>query len=124
MWKEFGSSHSAHVTIIGTFADVKKAELVKDAITDLWDNFDPHAYECVDAKNPSQAFKDKWGEQLCTYGITNDDMQVGSSTTTDIKVQDGVLTIQPGDTSNVFAFIKLLMQNEATEIKMTGPFSA
>ena len=121
IWKEFGSSHSANVTIVGKFSDVKKAALLEEAIRDLCENFDIR--ECQEnAESPSQAFKRKWEEKITIYGFTDDDVDIGSQTNTAVNLQGDKLTVQPGDSSNIYGIIKLLMYNEATEIKMTGPF--
>jgi len=114
IWKEFNSSHSSNITIIGEFNDSQKLEksyeMIEDFILGAWEERHPSIDE----------FNEHWATHfhpdMKYSGITNDEYYTGIDSEPDIKTEDGVLTISRFKTNNLGGLIKLLHMAGVTKI--------
>lgn len=105
IWKEFNSSHSNNITIIGEFkkADLDKAyAMIEDFALGTWQDRYPSIKE----------FNEYWAANFhpnMEYsGITNEEFFTGITSTPDIEKDDGTLTISRFDNDNLGGLVKLL----------------
>lgn len=107
IWKEFGSSHSGNISVIGTFTDTNKAveafEMVKDFTLGFWEE----RHESVDK------FLEFWSErfhpELINIQITETDYKLGVDNDPDIKLFGNQIRISQIRSNNVGGIIKLML---------------
>lgn len=117
LWKEFGSSHSANVTLIGEFDNEEKAEeafpLLEDFTRADWEE----RYEDV------EAFKQAWATResnLPRIGINQMDYKIGVDNNPDVEHQGNKVVISRLRSENVAGLIKILFLKGMKEIRITG----
>ncbi|GEP98118.1 hypothetical protein [Chitinophaga cymbidii] len=106
IWREFNSSHSSNITIIGEFSEPKNLEkhyeMIQDFILGAWE--ERHA--------SIEDFNDHWAKEFDPnvryIGITNDEYFIGIDNDPDIKIEDGNLKISKLRMDNLGGIIKLL----------------
>lgn len=115
IWKEFGSSHSADITIVGEFENQKDAAIALPMIQDL---IFGHENGIKDMKE----FHEKWKNNLNVHGLYlynhefNDDPDV----TANIDINGENLTVK-GYRSSIFeGIIKIMFMCKSKNIQITG----
>ena len=107
IWKEFGSSHSANVSVIGTFTNNEDAnnafEMVKDFALGEWEQ----RYASV------QEFLEIWSEKfhpgLKNSSINAYDYSLGVDNDPDVEIVGNKIRISRIRSHNVGGIIKLML---------------
>jgi len=107
IWKEFGSSHSENVSIIGIFSKVEDAEeaqpVIEDFILGAWEERYPSLTE----------FLEKWAVKfhpdIKYIGLSQNDYELGVDNKPIITFMGNKLTITHLRTSNVGGIVRLLL---------------
>ena len=114
IWKEYNSSHSDNVTIVGTFADADKAnnalEIIKDVALCSWEERFANVKE----------FAEKWKERFSSleYEFSDMELQSGIDNEPDIEVEDNTITISRYRSGNIGAIVKMMLKTGATGIQV------
>jgi hypothetical protein len=106
IWKEFNSSHSSNITIIGKFENVNNADtamkMIKDFALSSWEE----RYPSIDD------FKKYWSENfnpsVRNLMITESELDSGIDNEPDIEIENGKITISSFRTDNIMGIIKLM----------------
>lgn len=118
IWKEFGSSHSAHICIISEFKSAQEAEnvklLIEDFILAQWES----------RFNNLEEFLEKWKitDSNITYiGLTDREFQIGFDNSPDIYISNNEIIIKNYSDTNLGGLIKILIHKSAKRIEITEP---
>ena len=114
IWKEFNSSHSNNITIVGEFsspADLEKAfAMIEDFTLGSWEERYPSVEE----------FKEHWAinfhSDMKYSGITNEEYMTGIDNAPDISKDSGTVTISSFRNDNLGGLIKVLRRAGARKI--------
>ncbi len=117
IWKAFGSAHSAHLTIIGKFENVSKAEganeIVKNFLDGVWkDRYHNKEEFCEQWKNVNDA--------VLSLGPNDSDFNIGWDNLCDVNQDGKTVTVSGMSGLNVGGIIKLMLLYDPIEIKITG----
>jgi hypothetical protein len=117
IWKSFGSGHSAHLTIIGTFKNIDDAqfaeEVVEDFVNAVWEQRYPDL----------QAFLQAWENRLpavSLLGPTASNFDMGIDNPCDVERSEQTVTVSRIRTTEIGGIIRLMLLKYPTEIKITG----
>jgi len=115
IWKEFGSSHSTSVTIIGEFQSNKETLLLKPMIEDL---ILGHEQGTKDLKE----FWGKWESKIPNEFVylTNSDFNDDPEASLHIEIDNNILQVGGSHLNRFFGIIKLMFAFNAKKIEITG----
>lgn len=107
IWKEFGSSHSENVSIIGTFSKVEDAKeafpVIEDFVLGAWEERYPSLNE----------FLEKWSVKfhpdIKYIGLSQSDYELGVDNDPNVNIGELEIRITRLRTSNVGGIVRLLM---------------
>jgi hypothetical protein len=107
IWKEFGSSHSGNVSVIGTFTkneDAEKAfEMVKDFTLGAWE--ERHA----SVKEFLELWSEKFHSDLKYSSINESDYVLGVDNEPDVELAGNKIRISRIRSTNVGGIVKLML---------------
>ncbi|HQD10855.1 MAG TPA: DUF6375 family protein [Flavihumibacter sp.] len=106
IWKEFNSSHSSNISIVGTFNTDDKANAAFTMIEDF-------ALSSWEERYPSlKAFTDYWAANfhadLPYIGLTEDEIESGIDNEPDIEREGDTIKISRFRSNNIGGIVKLL----------------
>lgn len=117
VWREFGSSHSGNVTVVGQFDSDEKAKaafpVIEDFVKGAWEG----RYENV------QGFISAWKARdpnMSYHGLTEDDFQIGVDDAPDVDQAGSKVVVANLRSENVSGIVKLLFGHGMKEIQITG----
>lgn len=107
IWKEFGSSHSSNISVIGTFTSNKDAdeayEMIKDFTLGSWE----------ERHHSVQEFLEMWSEKfhssLKYSSINETDYDLGIDNEPDFEINGSTITISKIRSTNVGGIVKLML---------------
>lgn len=107
IWKEFGSSHSENVSIIGTFTKIEDAKealpVIEDFVLGAWEERYPSLND----------FLEKWAMKfhpdIKYIGLSQGDYELGVDNEPKINMRDEQISITRLRTSNVGGIVRLLL---------------
>jgi hypothetical protein len=105
IWKEFGSSHSANITIIGEFEDEKSAKIAFDAVEDIVNGSWEERHES--GEKLTQHWRDK-GIKNFPY-ISEEEYELGLENNADVDMDGKVVKISRFYTYNVNGILKVIL---------------
>jgi hypothetical protein len=117
IWRSFGSGHSAHLTVIGTFKSIEDAELAKEVVEDFVNAVWEQRYPDL------QAFLQAWEERLpavTILGPTDSNFDLGIDDTIAVERDEQTVKVSDIRTTKIEGIIKLMLLKYPTEIKITG----
>jgi hypothetical protein len=107
IWKEFGSSHSGNVSVIGTFSDPKDAkaalEMIEDFTLGEWEERHASVDEFL------EIWSEKFHPDVKYTSIYQTDYSLGIDNTPNIELVNNRIEISRLRTSNVGGIIKLML---------------
>lgn len=107
IWKEFGSSHSSNVSVIGTFSDAKDAkaaiEMIKDFTLGEWEERHPSVKEFL------EIWSEKFHPDLKYLSIYQNDYSLGVDNDPVIELVNNRIEISRLRTTNVGGIVKLML---------------
>jgi hypothetical protein len=114
IWKEFNSSHSSNITIVGKFKNANDAQKAFDMIEDFtlasWQERYPSVKE----------FSENWAvnfhPDVPYIGLTDNDMDTGIDNEPDIKVEGDTITISRFRTDNFGGIARLMRFSGALKV--------
>lgn len=116
-WKEFGSSHSANMTVIGEFETADEAEVALPVIEDFvrasWEQRYPDLRRFVEAwtaRDPN----------LPHIGLSEEDYEIGVDQDPDVACDGDQVLVTHLRTQNVSGIVKLLLHKGMKEIRISG----
>ena len=117
IWKSFGSGHSAHLTVIGTFKTLDDAqvaeEVVEDFVNAAWEQRYPDL----------QAFQHAWEDHLpaiTLLGPTASNFDMGIDDACEVERSEQTVTVSRIRTTEIGGIIRLMLLKYPIEIKITG----
>ena len=118
IWKSYGSAHSAHLTVVGEFANVADAnfarEIVEDFVNAQWEQRYPD----------NAAFIEAWKERLPAlpfFGPTQPDFEMGMiDEPCEVGQQKQTVTVSHIRSPDIGGIVKLMFLKHPTEVKITG----
>jgi hypothetical protein len=117
IWKSFGSGHSAHLTVIGTFKNIDDAQLAKEVVEDFVNAAWEERYQNV------EAFLQAWETRLpavTLLGPTAANFDMGIDNPCDVDRDEQTVTVSRIRTTEIGGIIRLMLLKYPTEIKITG----
>ena len=117
IWRSFGSGHSAHLTVIGTFKSIEDAELAEEVVEDFVNAVWEQRYPDL------QAFQQAWQERLpavTILGPTDSNFDLGIDDTIAVERDEQIVKVSDIRTTKLEGIIKLMLLKYPTEIKITG----
>lgn len=107
IWKEFGSSHSENVSIIGTFSKIEDAKeafpVIEDFVLGAWEE----RYASLNE------FLEKWSVKfhpdIKYIGLSQSDYELGVDNDPNVNIGEKEINITRLRTSNVGGIVRLLM---------------
>ncbi|WP_374461816.1 DUF6375 family protein [Chryseobacterium taeanense] len=114
IWKEFNSSHSSNITIIGKFEDVANAKgafkMIEDFTLASWEERYPSVKE----------FNDYWAinfhPDIPYIGLTDRDIETGIDNYPDITLEGDTIIISSFRTDNFGGIARLMRFSGAKKI--------
>jgi hypothetical protein len=117
IWQNFGSGHSAHLAVVGTFKNVADAELAREVVEDFVNAVWEERYN--DIGEFLKAWKDRI-QGIEFLGPTSGDMMEGLDNSCDV-VREGTRVSVRGIRSNeIGGIIKLMLLKDAEPIMVNG----
>lgn len=117
VWKEFGSSHSGNVTIIGEFDTAEKAKtafpLIEDFVRASWEDRYPDVRGFIEtwtAKDPNIPY----------IGLSEADYEIGADNDPDVAQHGNQIVVTHLRSTNVSGIVKLLFHKGMSEIRISG----
>jgi len=117
VWKEFGSSHSGNVTIIGEFSTAEKAEtafpMIEDFVLGCWEQRYPDVAGFVEtwtAKDPNTPY----------IGLCEADYEIGVDDDPSVDCHDNQIVVTSLRSENVSGIVKILFHKGMKEIRISG----
>ncbi len=117
IWKEFGSSHSGNVTVIGEFDSEDKAsnalQVLEDFAKASWEERYPNA----------KAFREAWKTRIPNIeymGPNDDDFETGIDNDPDVFQEGNKVIVTHFRSENVSGFVKILFRLGMKEITISG----
>jgi hypothetical protein len=118
IWKEFGSSHSGNVSVIGTFTDNENAnkafEMVKDFTLGEWE--ERHA----SVKEFLEIWSEKFHPDLKYSSINATDYSLGVDNDPDVEIIGNKIKISRIRSQNVGGIVKLMLFAGAKNTDVTN----
>jgi len=117
IWKSFGSGHSAHLTVIGTFKNIDDAQVAKEVVEDFVNAAWEQRYPDV------QAFLQAWEERLpavTLIGPNASNFDMGIDDSCGVERDEQTVTVSGIRTAEIGGIIKLMLLKYPKEIKITG----
>lgn len=106
IWKEFNSSHSSNISIIGTFKNADDAEkafpMIEDFALASWEGRYPSLNEF------NEHWAAKFNSNIPYIGIFDDDFESGIDGEPDIELDGNTIKISKFRTNNVGGIVKLM----------------
>jgi hypothetical protein len=118
IWRGYGSGHSAHLSIIATFKDVKHAQLAREVI----DDFLRYVWTEADTLDVG-AFYQNWKQRLGgveTLGPRREEFQMGIDDAFDVDLDGTAVSISHIRSAEIGGIIKLLLLAEPLETTVLG----
>lgn len=117
IWQGYGSGHSAHLTIVGEFANVGDAkfakEIVEDFVNAAWEERYPdNAAFCT-------AWKDRLGG-IEFLGPNQFEFDMGIDNACDVERNGTTVAVSRIRSAQIGGIIKLMLLKDSAEIKVTG----
>ena len=116
IWRSFGSGHSAHLTVIGTFKSIDDAQLAEAVVEDFV-NAESGRYPDL------QAFQQAWEERLpavVILGPTASNFNMGLDNPCEVEREDKTVKVSAIRSTEIGGIIRLMLLKYPTEIKITG----
>jgi len=117
IWKSFGSGHSAHLTVIGTFKTIDDAQVAEEVVEDFvhaqWEGRYPDVH----------AFLQAWETRLpavTILGPTASNFDMGIDNPCDVERDEQTVTVSGIRSTEIGGIIRLMLLKYPTEIKITG----
>ena len=117
IWQSYGSGHSAHLTVIGEFANVPDATFAREVVEDFVNGAWEKRYPDVSAFHA--AWKDRLGG-VQFLGPNQSEFDMGIDNGCDIERNGTTVTVSRIRSAEIGGIIKLMLLKESTEIKVTG----
>jgi len=137
IWKAFGSAHSANLTIIGQFKNIRDAEFIKQIIEDFvnapWNDLYP---QIKDARYPEievfipdkKAFVEYWRSRLDDteagaiemLGPNQSDFFLGNEQPPDVIQRENMVKVTGIRSMDITGIIKLMFLRYPDEVKISG----
>ena len=117
IWKSFGSGHSAHLTVIGTFKNIEDAQLAKEVVEDFVNAAWEGRYADI------QAFLQAWEDRLpavTLLGPTASNFDMGIDDPCNVERDEQNVTVSSIRSTEIGGIIRLMLLKYPTEIKITG----
>ena len=117
IWKSFGSGHSAHLTVIGTFKNIDDAQLAEEVVEDFVNAVWEQRYPDL------QAFQQAWEDRLpviTLLGPTASNFDMGIDDPCEVERSEQTVTVSRIRTTEIGGIIRLMLLKYPTEIKITG----
>ena len=117
IWQEFGSSHSANITVIGTFESEESAKQAFDVLEDFVNASWEERYESV------KDFRRKWEAKLPNLqwdGLSEEDFDTGVDNSPSINLDGEQVTITDFRSENIKGIIKLMFRLNKKKVEITG----
>ncbi len=107
IWKEFGSSHSSNVSVIGTFTSNKDAdeayEMIKDFTLGTWEERHQSVQEFF------EIWSEKFHPDLKYSSINETDYDLGVDNEPDFEINGSTIRISRIRSTNVGGIVKLML---------------
>ena len=117
IWKSFGSGHSAHLTVIGTFKTIDDAQVAEEVEEDF-------VYAQWEGRYPDvNAFLQAWENRLpavTLLGPTAANFDMGIDNPCDVERDEQTVTVSRIRSTEIGGIIRLMLLKYPTEIKITG----
>jgi hypothetical protein len=116
VWKEFGSSHSANVSIIGEFENRGRAEEAYRLIEDFTRGFWEGRYPDVDS------FKEAWAARepdVRHVDVTQMDYEIGLDENPEVEIRDNNVLVSHLRTDNVAGIVKIFFYKGMAKTTIT-----
>jgi len=117
IWKEFGSSHSGNVTVIGEFDSEDKAndalQVLEDFANASWEERYPNA----------KAFKEACKTRIPNieyFGPNDEDFETGVDNGPEVYREGNKVIVTQFRSENVSGFVKILFRLGMKEITISG----
>jgi len=107
IWKEFGSSHSSNVSVIGTFTTEKDAEEAFEMIKDFALGEFEERHESV--KEFLEVWTEKFHSGLKDSDINEFDYSIGTDNYPNVNLEGKKISISGIRTTNVGGIVKLML---------------
>ncbi len=117
IWRSFGSGHSAHLTVIGTFKNIDDAQVAEEVVEDFVNAAWEQRYPDV------QAFLQAWEARLpavTLLGPTASNFDMGINNPCDVERAKQTVTVSRIRTTEIGGIVRLMLLKYPTEIKITG----
>jgi len=117
IWRSFGSGHSAHLTVIGTFKNIDDAQVAEEVLEDFVNAAWEERYPDV------SAFLQAWENRLpavTLLGPTASNFDMGIDNPCDVERDEQIVTVSRIRTTEIGGIIRLMLLKYPTEIKITG----
>lgn len=106
IWKEFNSSHSSNISIIGTFKNIESAEQAYEMIQDF-------ALASWEERYPSlKEFNEYWASNFHSdipyIGIFEEEIESGIDNEPNFEIDDNKIKITHFRSNNIGGIIKLM----------------
>lgn len=118
IWKEFGSSHSSNISVIGTFTNAKDAneafEMIKDFTLGQWEERHTNFKEFL------EIWSEKFHPDVKYIDIDENDYSIGVDNEPDIEIDGSTIRIKELRTTNVGGIVKLLLFSGAKNTEVNN----
>jgi hypothetical protein len=117
IWRNYGSAHSANLTVIGEFTKVEDAELARTIVEDFVNANYEERYPDI------AAFITAWKDRLPAVpylGPNDRDFVMGIDHQCDVERKGNTVTVSAIRTAEIGGIIKLMLLKGPTEVKVTG----
>jgi hypothetical protein len=115
IWKAYGSSHSARLTVVGEFQNAADAQLMEQAVED----YGNAAYE---ERYPNlQAFLKAWTDRLPGIDVLGPtEFELGVDNEMHVDRKGTQVTVSRIRSNRIGGIIQLMLLKDPAEIKVTG----
>ena len=114
IWKEFNSSHSSNISIVGTFINVDEAAKAFDMIEDFTLSSWEERYPSIDEFNNHWATN--FHADIPYIGLSKQDFETGIDSEPDIKLEGNAIKISHFRTDNFGGIARLMLFAGARKI--------
>lgn len=114
IWKEFNSSHSSNISIVGKFADIENAKkafkIIEDFTLASWEERYPSIKE----------FTEYWSvhfsSEIPYWGLTQGDFNTGVGNDPHVEIRGNEIRISRFQTTNIGGIAKLMLLTGAKNV--------
>lgn len=106
IWKQFNSSHSMDITIVGTFTTAESAEKAFDMIEDFTTAGWEEKYPTLEDFN--KAWEGTFTSNIRYVGVLEEELDLGIDNAPDFERDGNVITISSIRNNNIGGVIKLM----------------